>query len=530
VLVPLGEWSDRSDDFFDFLVRRNAFRAFRREHFMQVAYHGRLVFLLDGWNELNPTLRIRAGRDIRALQRDFPTVGFVISTRKQALPLDGVIVSIAPLSEERQLELAKVIRGSEGEAIVDQAWRTPGVRELISVPLYLQVLLAIDRSEDFPSTKDEVLQMFVTQHESAPEKADILRAAIGGFHRTMLEGLASEATKQMTAILSDDTARRVIGEVGANLVMRRQLAMAPQPNDVLDALVQSHVLVRAPQTVGISFQHQQFQEWFASFEVERVMRAAQSAGERNDALERLRVDILNWSSWEESVLFACERLSRSGTEGAEVVGAAILECLAIDPMLAAEMIFRSSAETWAMIRDGVVAFAGRWHTPGRVDRAIRFIIKTGRPDFSPIVWPLVSSSDSQIHLRALRAAERFRPTVLGEGASSRLGGLPVLAEIASNSGFDGMTLAADLATVDPNPQVVVEVVHALQFRRADRHILQILRGASDAVWKQVAASSYPETVPDKDLNARLLEERQRLFDEEKTPLQQLRILIRNDRP
>ena len=53
VVVPLGEWSDREDDFFDFAKRRFAFRAFRREHFMQLAYHGRLVLLLDGWNELD---------------------------------------------------------------------------------------------------------------------------------------------------------------------------------------------------------------------------------------------------------------------------------------------------------------------------------------------------------------------------------------------------------------------------------------------------------------------------------------------
>jgi hypothetical protein len=69
-LVPLGEWSDRLDDFFEFLCRRNAFRAFRPQHFMQMAYDGRLVLLLDGWNELDPVSRVRAARDLRALRRD----------------------------------------------------------------------------------------------------------------------------------------------------------------------------------------------------------------------------------------------------------------------------------------------------------------------------------------------------------------------------------------------------------------------------------------------------------------------------
>jgi len=80
VLVPLGDWSDRTDDFFDFILRRNAFGAFRRQHLMQLAYRRRLVLLLDGWNELTPEARLRATRDLKALQRDYPELGFAITT------------------------------------------------------------------------------------------------------------------------------------------------------------------------------------------------------------------------------------------------------------------------------------------------------------------------------------------------------------------------------------------------------------------------------------------------------------------
>ena len=67
LLVPLGEWSDREDDFFDFILRRNAFGAFRRQHLMQLAYYGRLVLLLDGWNELTLEARLRATRDVKVM-------------------------------------------------------------------------------------------------------------------------------------------------------------------------------------------------------------------------------------------------------------------------------------------------------------------------------------------------------------------------------------------------------------------------------------------------------------------------------
>jgi hypothetical protein len=96
-LVPLGEWSDRLEDFFTFLTRRNAFRGFRPQHFMQLAYHGRLALLLDGWNELDPASRVRAARDLEALRRDYPLLSIVIGTRRDQPAVSGPVVEIEPL-------------------------------------------------------------------------------------------------------------------------------------------------------------------------------------------------------------------------------------------------------------------------------------------------------------------------------------------------------------------------------------------------------------------------------------------------
>lgn len=106
LLVPLGEWSDRSDDFFDFILRRNSFAPFRRQHLMQLAYHGQLALILDGWNELTSEARLRATRDVKALQRDYPLLGLLVSSRRQALPAAGPVIFIEALSQNQQMELA----------------------------------------------------------------------------------------------------------------------------------------------------------------------------------------------------------------------------------------------------------------------------------------------------------------------------------------------------------------------------------------------------------------------------------------
>jgi hypothetical protein len=58
---------------------------------------------------------------------------------------------------------------------------------------------------------------------------------------------------------------------------------------------------------GYSFQHQQFQEWYASHDVERL--TAQAVGD-TAARDRLKAEILNQRQWEEAVLFAVERSAR----------------------------------------------------------------------------------------------------------------------------------------------------------------------------------------------------------------------------
>jgi hypothetical protein len=526
LIVPLSEWSDRAESFFDFVNRRNAFAAFRRQHFMQMAYYGRLVLMLDGWNELDPSSRTRAIRDLRALRRDYPQLTIVIGTRRHALPIEGACVEIERLSDNQQLEIARAQRGSEGEALVDQAWRSPGVRELISVPLYLNALLATPPGSPFPRTKEEVLRMFVMTHEQALDTAELLRKELHGFHNDMLVGLASQANRLANTSIPEIGARRVISAVENSLLAAGQLSILPQPTQVIDVLVGSHILVRPAASAGaVMFQHQQFQEWYASYEVERLMVQADDGDPT--ALRVLREDVLDWPAWEESILFACERLSRNNPEGVMAVGRAIQEALRIDPMLSAEMIYRSALETWPLARSSVMALVDHWHKPGKVDRAVRFMITSGRPEFAERVWPLIASEDNQIHLRTLQAAERFRPTVLGNDFPTKLAGLPdnirkhVIPEIASRSGYDGMELAADLAKLDPNPEVVVQILQSLQSRQADRHVTEILKSASESVWEKMAREGYPDELADAQLQQRLMEVRKGTASSVSDPLRAL---------
>ena len=185
-----------------------------------------------------------------------------------------------------------------------------------------------------PTTKEEVLRLFVAEHERSPQNAEVLHAELHDLQEEILTALAVEATTSANTVISESRSRSVIGETTGRLASEGQIKGRLQPMDVIDTLVGHHVLVRREGKSEISFQHQQIQEWYCSFYVENLMVSA-AAGDA-DAAAKLRVNVLNMPAWEEAILFSCERLSRRDQSGAAAVADGILESLKIDPMLAAE--------------------------------------------------------------------------------------------------------------------------------------------------------------------------------------------------
>jgi hypothetical protein len=321
IVVPLGDWSADGASLLESVLKRPAFRGISEDDLRTVAAKSGVILLLDGWNELDSAARKRATVQVARLQLELPELSLLISTRKQALdvPVDGTRINLLPLNEMQQLDIARALRGDAGARIVDQAWRTTGVRELVSIPLYLTALLALPDGAPFPTTKEEVLRRFVAVHDEDNLRVDALTQVTHGLHQRFLEDLAATATRAANTTLVETVARKSISETNDTLVAEGQIKDT-QPNTVLEALVSHHVLMRAGDPAGYSFQHQQFQEWYTSHRVERLMLA--SIGD-DVSREALKADVLNLPAWEEAILFACERLARGSHQQQEACGAAV---------------------------------------------------------------------------------------------------------------------------------------------------------------------------------------------------------------
>jgi hypothetical protein len=526
----LGDVSESDGGLFGAWRRRPAFQGILDADFVRLAERGRVLLVLDGWNELEPAARRQIRLSLEQVRRDWPYLRAIVTTRQQILdvPVSGPRLVIEPLSEPQQMAIARALAGEPGVRIVDEARRTDGVRQLIATPLYLSALLAGGAAGARPTTKEGLLRLFVEKHERASEHAEALNASLLGCHTPVLRALANRMMTTSTTINEAD-ARRVVTGVMKGLRDDGQIVGQPEPLEVLNALAGHHVLTRSgSRNPTFSFQHQQFQEWFGSYEVEGLMR--RSAGGESAAREQLRSDVLDQPAWEESVLFAAERLSRENN-GDRAVADAVRLALTIDPMLAAEMIFRSAPRVWDAVGKDMQGFVQRWHKPDKVDRAVRFMIMTGRPEFAPLVWPLAASDQTRDQLPTLRTAPRFRPSVLGPDVNEKIAALPeairerLLSLIVAESGVDGMDLATELAKLDPSPAVQSEVAGYLEFRRASGHLADLMSAAKDETWGLLASRGYASDVADPTIAERLKQERIKQFEAATTPSDRLSILL-----
>lgn len=530
IIVPLGDWATESDALLVSILKRPAFNGISEQNLRAVAMNPGVVLLLDGWNELDAAARERARTKITALKAELPELGLVISTRRQALdiPFSGTRVDLLPLDDVQQMEIARAMRGEAGAQLVDQAWRTAGIRELVTIPLYLTALLALPEGSPFPTTKEEVLRRFVAAHEREARRAAALHSVTLGFQQDYLDNLAVFATTTANTAIQDRNARNSVAETTRILMADGQMTITIQPDTLLDTLVSNHVLTRSGDMPGYSFQHQQFQEWYASHYVERLMMRAVSDSQ---AREKLKADVLDQRPWEEAVLFAVERSARGDPAHKAACSAAILAAVDVDPVFAGEMIFRATDEVWAPIGNEIRNLAEQWHALGKVDRAVRFMIESGRPEFGDLLWPLFSHANTQVHLRALRAAKRFRPSVLGNDAPTLIAALPgetrknLLHEIALRSGIDGLDLATAIAKTDSDPDVKATVVDVLSFRRADRHVADLLANAGDVTYDILAEKGHLDDIAVDAVQQELRRARERRKVAAISHVQRLRALV-----
>ena len=526
VCVRLPELVLSRKSLLEEIAGKSSFRDLSLAAIEQLAVAGKLILFCDGWNEITGELRSSARTELDRFMREFPGSAAMIATRPMLPPPFRAASTyfLVPLTRQKQEAILVGRLGAKGSDLLTKARRIPGLRDVLQVPLYLAALSVIGSSGALPTTKEEVICRFIEAQAHEPLHFDVLNRVLRGCHDTYLRALAARLIKAGTVSINGMDLRSVLGDVSRELETAGRISTLTEPADIIDVLVSHHVLVERNGSGDrvYSFQHQQFQEWYASFPVETILKAAVTC--TDDDLSRDQV--LDQHIWEEPLLFAVERMGKSGDTGAIAVAQAIMRATGIDPMLAAEMIQRSPEDIWLRTSAPIKAFASGWFATDERDRAVTFMMATGKADFAENVWRVIE--DGHAYDQILHRRGYYSPAVLGNDWRERIRRLPderrrVLLWDVASSGTEGIEFAVQALSQEHSVDVATSVLEILEYRATDTELASVLDSATDDLWQSLAKQRRLDDYPEK-FQSRLIDAKTRLLAQLQVGVDRTRLL------
>ena len=529
VFISLSNWL-KSMSFFEYITQQDAFseQQLDPDGIRTLARYGHLVLVIDGWNELlGDDLKV-ARTNIRNFQIDYPSVGILIATRFTSLPPTlnmRLNIVLNRLDNQKRRDIIYNVLGGDTDTFVAEIRSKDLLIEITQIPFYLDILIKVYQNDgSLPETKEEVLHKFVY----ARDDKEVFTEELHNCHHHYMIALSVEMLKAGATTLEETHARRVISQESKCLKDTGRIETPSEPSEILLLLTKHHLLIYRKDGNQWQFQHQQFQEWYASRYVEDVIIGVDK-GETTDHKE-LSDPILNIPLWEESLLFAVERLSQQ-EEHRDALSKVVINALKIDPLLSAEIIYRVDDIVWSHVKELVIGYIERWHTEGKVDRALAFMIASNKPEFSDQIWPLIAHEDQQIRLGALRSFHPFRVSCLGEELPKKLKTYPedirkdILLEIAYYGGIEGLEIATDIAVNDPSSTVRIGVLDAV-YHYSERHTQQLLENASPEVCTAFFRRITPYEIEDDDIREQIINDTRKELDTSSRYIDRLRVLLR----
>ena len=436
---------------------------------------GRLVVILNGWNEIPTAWMANAERYLRELARRSPKATLIISTRdgnEEAPPFrPDLVLHVTDLDDGQRETVIRAAGISDPDGLLLSIRTQPELDIITRTPLFLATAIsAVHRGGALPSSRYALLRGAIHDAETGEHRVP-LRQACGGQHRRYLEAVAELLTRRGTTRLTRDDGLAAIGECSADLVQESLVGIAPNAAEVLRALCDHHLLsssgLEAP-TVG--FHHPLFQEWFAAERLHRSAKRAMGAGQ--DILQR---DVLNSAAWDGSFELLME-LCRE-TQDTSLAVAVARSMISFDLAFAARLAGTAGDDAWHEVHSSFESALTRLNgesAPKAQKYARTVIISSGRPEFADTLWPMVESDVDQVRFKAYDLFSGADLLVLGRDWPSRLRAMPEgrRGEFAENIGFRGEASATTLQISralegEPSPIVRSAMLHALAFHGMD---------------------------------------------------------------
>ena len=490
IVQRLPALAQRQDPILDAIGASDHFQEGGPQDLAGLAGAGRLVLLLDGWNELSEAQRDWAWTALDELKRLHPALLLVTTSRSgsaRAFATD-VRVELLEFDRDRQLEAATLRHGSAGSQLLARARARPGLRALLRIPLFLGAILDQAARGSLPSDRETAIAQLVEVARGSPQCIETMRRTLDGQQFGLLQTFAFELMHRETVILGEPELVVLLADALDRLRTERRLFQSISPLQAIDQLLTDRLLVAwgEPGQREIGFSHQLLQEWFASRRLETMI-----AGR---SIEGKLLELVDAPFWSTTVLFATERLARS--QSAVPLRQLVAATLGIEPFLAAEMLVRMPEEMAAPLDPLLARFAEEWAID-QPQRAVAFMLASGRSQFSEAIWhALREHRDIVIGLRRFRHG--FPLSAIEPGWERHFPALSdqarriLLIEVIDQGDAAGLDLVVEATLAETSADVVGGVIDYLDFHDERAHLNALLGRLPDEMGREIARERIPE--------------------------------------
>lgn len=551
LLFSLPEWIESGEGILDFALKHPNLIAIGINLNDLVLLHqsGRLVFVLNGWNEIPINMFSKAVHKLISLDRDFPAAGIIIATREYVIRppfAEALELRLISINDAQRRSFVRAMLSDRADELLSQIEQDRALSEITRTPLILSEITKIYESEsDIPRTKIKILQHVIRRAEESDEHAVYLQLEpVCGRASKYLSEIASFMTQKGRTSLHVDQAQSVINDVNANLKLKGQLFSSLDPKIILDTLCAHHFLDKIVYPVpSIHFIHQQFQEVFAVDKLYNKINLILNIQDEN-AIKQFQEKFINVPAWEESLKLLAEeinvKISKKDKMGIHKldplqIGNNLIEwSIAVDPILAAELVRIGGSEIWNKVKTKFGTVLREWYSfpdDKHKECAIAAMFAIGTGEFEDIIFPLINHPDQQVRLKWYRVPKEFHPSCFGPIWQNRVKSWQkerrkeFIQELSFKGGSEKFDVIEDFANKDPSTEVRIAAINGLRWYGAIDKFWKILSRCEDEMVSEVLIEDrLPERIPE-DLLPRIKMTYRKILSESKHLNTKIKILL-----
>jgi hypothetical protein len=458
VLVSLRDLSHRGDKLLDWIASEPSFQeqGISEAELANAASAGKLLILLNGWNEIARNTWMATVGTIKSFVRQMPGSAVLVASRQppdRDFKFSAREFRIRPLSGNEIRKAIRQARLDDADRHADLILASNALFEIAAVPLFLQAMIQeMKANNKLPLGKQAMLRRMieraVEEHRSALEHGDVRQHAF-----RYLRNLAWDTTGAGSTTLPDREARLAISNTVSELKQEALLGEAPAPPEILEQLRAGHLLVSGSDG-DVAFTHQLIQEHFAATGITSVLGEA-----INGNLVFPRESLTDYQ-WEQPLFLALEDLAEENRT-AEI--RIVLDWFRFVDFEAACRMAGVVSDFWPEIRDlfePVIRHLARLENVNARWLAARCAAATGQAEFQDLVWAALEGHPKGSSDCFEGISPTFLLRALGEGFVEKLLQVPeeefrlrALALAGQSPSVESLCLSEILAIRDPAPTV-----------------------------------------------------------------------------